>query len=145
MLIMTSSNGNIFRVTGHLYGEFTGPLSVNSPHKGQWRRALMFPLICVWINDWVNNREAGVLRRYLDHYDVSVMGEIDTVLLMDDLIWGYIWQEIRVSWFLHAISNSVAVSEIIVSIFHTCFYKFVLQVFKLYCNHCICIRFLRIK
>ena len=29
-----SSNGNIFRVTGHLCGEFTGP-SVNSPHKGQ--------------------------------------------------------------------------------------------------------------
>ena len=46
---------------------------VNSPHKGQWRRALMFPLICVWVNDWVNNREAGDLRRHLDHYDVSVM------------------------------------------------------------------------
>ena len=26
---------------------------VNSPHKGQWRGALMFSLICVWINDWV--------------------------------------------------------------------------------------------
>ena len=35
---------------------------VNSPHKGQWRGALMFSLICVWINDWVNNREAGDLR-----------------------------------------------------------------------------------
>ena len=23
--MMTSSNGNIFRITGHLYGEFTGP------------------------------------------------------------------------------------------------------------------------
>ena len=46
---------------------------VNSPHKGQWRRALMFSLICVWINDWVNNREAGDLRRYLVHYDVIVM------------------------------------------------------------------------
>ena len=32
---------------------------VNSPHKGQWRGALMFSLICVWINDWVNNREAA--------------------------------------------------------------------------------------
>ena len=46
---------------------------VNSPHKGQWRGALMFPLICVWINGWVNNREAGDLRRYRGHYDVSVM------------------------------------------------------------------------
>ena len=32
---------------------------VNSPHKGQWRGALMFSLICAWINGWVNNREAG--------------------------------------------------------------------------------------
>ena len=46
---------------------------VNSPHKGQWRGALMFPLICVWINGWVNNREAGDLRRYRAHYDVIVM------------------------------------------------------------------------
>ena len=36
---------------------------VNSPHKGQWRGALMFSLICAWITDWVNNREAGDLRR----------------------------------------------------------------------------------
>ena len=41
--------------------------------KGQWRGALMFSLIYVWINDWVNNREAGDLRRYRAHYDVIVM------------------------------------------------------------------------
>ena len=35
---------------------------VNSPHKGQWRRALMFSLICVLINGWVNNHEASDLR-----------------------------------------------------------------------------------
>ena len=46
---------------------------VNSPHKGQWKGALIFSLICVWINGWVNNREAGDLRRYLAHYDVRVM------------------------------------------------------------------------
>ena len=46
---------------------------VNSPHKGQWRGALMFSLICVWINGWVNNGEAGDLRRYRAHYDVTVM------------------------------------------------------------------------
>ena len=33
----------------------------------------MFSLICVWINDWVNNRKAGDLRRIRAHYDVSVM------------------------------------------------------------------------
>ena len=47
---------------------------VNSPHKGQWRGASMFSLICAWINGWVNNREAGDLRRYRSHYDVTVMG-----------------------------------------------------------------------
>ena len=41
---------------------------VNSPHKDQWRGALMFSLICVWINGWVNNREAGDLRLYRAHY-----------------------------------------------------------------------------
>ena len=46
---------------------------VNSLHKGQWRGALMFSLICVWINGSVNNREAGDLRRYRTHYDVIVM------------------------------------------------------------------------
>ena len=46
---------------------------VNSPHKGQWRGALMFSLICIWINGWVNNREAGDLRRHRAHYDVIVM------------------------------------------------------------------------
>ena len=46
---------------------------VNSPHKGQWRGALMFSLICVWTNGWVNNREAGDLRRYRADYDVIVM------------------------------------------------------------------------
>ena len=45
---------------------------VNSTHKGQLRRALMFSLICAWINGWVNNREAGDLRRHQAHYDVTV-------------------------------------------------------------------------
>ena len=46
---------------------------VNSPHKGQWREALMFSFISAWINDWVNNRVAGDLRRYRTHYDVIIM------------------------------------------------------------------------
>ena len=69
VFMMTSSNGKIFRVTGHLCGELPG----NSPHTGQWRGALVFSLICAWIQSWVNNREAGDLRRYRDHYDVIVM------------------------------------------------------------------------
>ena len=33
----------------------------------------MFSLICARINDWVNNGEAGDLRRIRVHYDVIVM------------------------------------------------------------------------
>ena len=58
------------------------PVPVNSPHKGEWRGALMFSLICVWINGWVNNREAGDLRRYRGHYDVIVMDDVDYFLPM---------------------------------------------------------------
>ena len=68
--VMTSSHGNIFRVTGYLCGEFTSQRWI---HKGQWRGALMFPLIYAWINGWVNNREAGDWRRHRGHYDVTVM------------------------------------------------------------------------
>ena len=46
---------------------------VNSPHKGKWRGALTFCLICARINGWVNTREAGDLRPYRTHYDVRVM------------------------------------------------------------------------
>ena len=46
--------------------------SVNSPHKSQWRGALMFSLIDSWINNWVNNGEACDLRRHPAHYYVTV-------------------------------------------------------------------------
>ena len=51
----------------------SSPVPVNSPHKGQWRWALMFFFISAWINGWANNREAGDLRRNRAHYDVIVM------------------------------------------------------------------------
>ena len=46
---------------------------VDSPHKGQCRGVLMFSLICTRTNGWVNNRDAGGLRRHRPHYDVIVM------------------------------------------------------------------------
>ena len=70
--MMTSSNRNIFRVTRPIVrGIHRFP--VNSLHKGQWRGALMFSLICAWINDWLNNRQAGDLRLHRSHYDVNVI------------------------------------------------------------------------
>ena len=34
---------------------------------------LSLDVFCAWINGWVNNREAGDLRRHRAHYDVIVM------------------------------------------------------------------------
>ena len=61
---------------------------VNSPHKGQWRGALVFSLICVFINGWVNNREAGDLRRYRDHYDVIVLTLGNLTILWHQINWS---------------------------------------------------------
>ena len=69
------------------------PLSVNSPHKGQWRGALMFSLICAWINDWVNNHETGDLRRHRGHYDVNIMRfseHVSSKWVMIDEWWWFI-------------------------------------------------------
>ena len=41
----------------------------------QWHKTLMFPFICTWINDWVNNGEAGDLRSHCAHYIITVMSE----------------------------------------------------------------------
>ena len=79
-IMMTSSNGNIFALLALCAGN--SPVPVNSPHKGQWRVTLMFSLICVWINGWVNSREAGDLRRHRGHYDVNVMIRLIKLLLV---------------------------------------------------------------
>ena len=70
--MMTSSNGNVFHVTGHLCGEFTGPGEF--PAQRPVTRSFVFSFISAWINGWVNNREAGDLRRNSPYYDAIVMG-----------------------------------------------------------------------
>ena len=82
--MMTSSNGNIIRVTGHLCGhspvtsEFTAQRSVT--------RALMFSLIYAWINGWVHNCEAGDLRRHRAHHNVAVTSQNTTISLKFEII-----------------------------------------------------------
>ena len=53
----------------------------NSPHKGQWRRALMFSLICAWINCCVNNLEAGDMKHHLAHYDSIGMKYLEILFI----------------------------------------------------------------
>ena len=68
----TSSNGSSFRVTCPLCREFIGyrwiPLTKASDAE-LWYYLWSAP----WINGWINNHEAGDLRRYRAHYDVIVM------------------------------------------------------------------------
>ena len=81
--MMTSSKGKHFpRYWPFVRGIHRSP--VKSPHKGQWRGALVFSLICAWINGSVNTREAGDLRRHRAHYDVIVMDKTN--------YWASIWQ-----------------------------------------------------
>ena len=74
--MMTSSNGNIFRVSGPLWGESTEhrwvPLTKASGTE------LWCFFICAWTNAWANNRDAVDLRRHGAHYDVTVM-ELDAI------------------------------------------------------------------
>ena len=73
--MMTPSNGNIIGVTGPVRGIHRIP--VNSPHKDQWRRALMFSLMCAWINGWVNNRDWWFETTSCSlwcHYNVKLIG-----------------------------------------------------------------------
>ena len=69
--MMTSSHGNIFRVTGHLCGEFTGPGEF--PTQRPVTRGFDVFFYLRLNNGCVNNRKAGVLRRYRAHCDVIVM------------------------------------------------------------------------
>ena len=88
---------------------------VNSLHKGQWRGALMFSLICVSINGWVNNCEAGDLRRHRAHYDVTVMDlrhhdppSCDITVMLHNFF-GYHWFEIM-CWMIDHTSITMVVT-----------------------------------
>ena len=60
VVMVTRSNGNIFRLTGLLWGEL-------------WHGASIFSLICTWTNGWTNNRDASDLKHHPTHNDVIVM------------------------------------------------------------------------
>ena len=46
---------------------------LNSPHKGQWCGALIFSLICTWINGLINNYEVGDSICHHAHFDFTVV------------------------------------------------------------------------
>ena len=68
--MMTSSNGTFILFIGPLCGFPGSP--VKSLHQGQWRGALMFSLIWTWTKNWVNNRDAGDMRRHSAHDYITI-------------------------------------------------------------------------
>ena len=72
--MMTSSNGNIFRATGPMCGEFTGHRWIPCTKSSDTELWFFFDL-CL-NKAWVNNRETGDLRRHPDHYDIIVMSHV---------------------------------------------------------------------
>ena len=56
---------------------------VDSPHKSQWRGALMLYLMCTWTNRWANIRDAGDLRCHRAHYYVTVMSPVNFTNTLD--------------------------------------------------------------
>ena len=72
VLMMTSSNGNIFRVTGPLCGEFTGQ---NGEFPSQRPVTRSFDVFFdLYLNKQLSKKpEAGDLRRHRAHYDIIVM------------------------------------------------------------------------
>ena len=96
---------------------------MNSPHTGQWRGTLMFSLICARINCWVNNREAGDLRRHRAHYDVIVMihpfgkrSYYTTCISMSDrpseisglLSCNILWKYQFDTWYVHSLGGTTS-------------------------------------
>ena len=132
LIMMTSSNGNIFCVTGHLCVEYTGPGEF--PAQRPVMRSFDVSLICVWINGWVNHRKAGDLRRYRAHYDVIVMLSPHSKRFRRDSnatvfifcwkkmknIFIFLWNEIKyfywMVWTRHCLSPGVLLNVVLESV-----------------------------
>ena len=81
--MMMSSNGNIFLVTGPLWGEFTGHrwISLQMPVTRSFD-----VFVDLRLNKrWVNNLQAGDLRRHHTHDDVILMIFMDVRILRSQL------------------------------------------------------------
>ena len=100
--MMTSSNGNIFRITGPLCGEFTG-------HR--WIPITKASDVELWCFLWsspeqmfeLNNRDTNDLRCHHARYDINVMADYCSAYILDifhdDIIkwkhfpryWPFVW------------------------------------------------------
>ena len=83
------------------------PVPGEIPTQRPVTRSLMFSLICARKNDWVNNGEAGDLRRHLAHYDVIVM--------LKTQVWYNLVEIAKWGWLL---TKQGAISSLVVIIYY---------------------------
>ena len=98
---------------------------VNSPHKGQWRGALMFSFICVWINGW--EVEKTIVRLVIwdaiapivtslqwklgiGEYSIMMLVKFRTSANQKHWSWSYDESELCTPW-LHLLGDEVAVGS----------------------------------
>ena len=67
------TNGSYFRFDDGNKIKYSIPIIIIREMGKLNTQSPIYCMICVLINGWVNNREAGDLRRYRAHYDVNVM------------------------------------------------------------------------
>ena len=68
----------------------------------------MFSLICVWINGWENNREAGDLRRHRGHYDVNVIAMWSFVAMYAEVLWIIEWKYLVAGYYIDCTPTHMA-------------------------------------
>ena len=112
---MTSSNGNVSALLAICVGNL--PVPHEFPAQRPVPRSFDVFVDLVWINGWVNNREAGDLRRYRVHFDVIV------TYYKNDLQWleaqlsrkvtESSWLENNYVWlYIHVFMHAVILSEL---------------------------------
>ena len=89
--MMTSSNGNIFRVTGPLWRN--PPVTGGFPHKGQWGGTFMFSLISIHLNSLIMTSSNGSIFRVTGLLCGEFKGDrwIPLRKASDAELWCFLW------------------------------------------------------
>ena len=87
--MMTSSNGNIFRFTSPLCGEFTGHWWIHLKRPAMWGFDVFFDLR---LHKPLSKGNAGDFRRHHAHYDVNVMRLIRSLKAKNHPFLSIIWK-----------------------------------------------------
>ena len=109
--MMTSSCRSIFLVTGPLCAEFTGHRWI-LPHKGQWREALAFSLICARTNVWANDR-GTILHAKFSRYDFLerdfLFQQNKSLFFSSGPNWWQISNDSGNAWIIFGISKKICI------------------------------------